>query len=205
MAIGMYRGVNNVARKVKKMHRGVNNVARKVTKGYRGVNNIARKFFSSETYLYNAGDKCTSVTGGWTYVAYVSSDYSSSNASVTYNSNNMVLHAQLGSSKKGDCSIYTTKKIDLSKYKKLCAKVSATGNGVDMADVNFLVLNALPTASTKPTWHKGVNLRPYPSTSVVTMDISDINTTSSIGFWAYDLVSDSVTAKITIHQVWLEE
>lgn len=204
MAIGMYRGVNNVARKVTKMYRGVSNVARKITKGYRGVSNVARKFFSSETYLYNAGDKCTSVSGGWTFVSYISSDYSASNTSITYNSNNMVLHAWY-SGGKGDCSIYTQKKIDLSKYRYLCAKVSATGSGVDLADVNFLVFNNLPTASSKPTWHKGENLRPYSSTAVVRMDISNINTTSSIGFWAYDIVSAAPTAKITIHQVWLEE
>lgn len=45
MAMGEYRGVSNVARKITKEHRGVSNVARQITKAYRGVSNVARQYF----------------------------------------------------------------------------------------------------------------------------------------------------------------
>lgn len=43
------------------------NIARKITKGYIGVNGVARPFFGmpEQLYLYNEGDACTDVTGGW--------------------------------------------------------------------------------------------------------------------------------------------
>ena len=49
MAVGSYRGVSNVARKVKKRYRGVDGVAREVKKRYRGVGNVARQVFNSES------------------------------------------------------------------------------------------------------------------------------------------------------------
>lgn len=67
MAKGIYVGVDNVARKVKKMFAGVDGVARKVKKAYVGVNNVTRQFFSSVVHLYNAGDLCSSLTGGWSH------------------------------------------------------------------------------------------------------------------------------------------
>lgn len=50
MAIGMYIGVENEARKVNKIYIGKENQARKVIKGYIGINGIARQFFSSIYY-----------------------------------------------------------------------------------------------------------------------------------------------------------
>ena len=47
MAKGAYIGINNTARKIKKMYVGVNNVAHKVVKGYIGVGGVARPFFST--------------------------------------------------------------------------------------------------------------------------------------------------------------
>lgn len=47
MAKGMYIGVDDKARKVKKMYIGTDNVARKIKKGYVGVANVARVFWSA--------------------------------------------------------------------------------------------------------------------------------------------------------------
>ena len=52
MAVGVWRGVNNVARKVKQQHRGVNNVARKIRYEWKGVNNVARLIFKSRFSTY---------------------------------------------------------------------------------------------------------------------------------------------------------
>ena len=72
-------------------------------------------------YLYNAGDLCTDVTGGWkgTGVAYDSSIYTTKGVpKVTKNSSNMVIepNANLDASS----GVYhTTNKINLSKYSRL--------------------------------------------------------------------------------------
>lgn len=55
MAVGTYRGVNNVARKVKKQWRGVDNLAREIKKEWRGVSNVARQVFSGDLYLIQNG------------------------------------------------------------------------------------------------------------------------------------------------------
>lgn len=47
MARGAYVGINNVARKVRKMYVGVGGVARKVKKGYIGIGGVARLFYRS--------------------------------------------------------------------------------------------------------------------------------------------------------------
>ena len=64
-----YIGIGNTAKLVNKIYVGVNNVAHEVKKAYVGdANGIARKIFPSgadKLYLYNEGDECISVTGGW--------------------------------------------------------------------------------------------------------------------------------------------
>ena len=204
MAMGLYRGVNNVARKVTKIYRGVSNVARKVTKGYRGVSNVARQFFSSRLYLYNNGDKCTDNSGGWTYVKYLNSGYLDSNTSITYNSDHMTMFAiHTGNRKNGDSSLYTKNKIDLSKYSKLCIKVSGYCHGTDISEASACVFNTLPTTYNKATFHKLLRINSDYQT-ILTIDISNINISCNIGFWVY-AVSGNKDAKINIHEVWLEE
>lgn len=56
MAVGMWRGVSNVARKQKKRYKGVSNVARTIKKRWRGVNNVARLTFQDEPVLYENGN-----------------------------------------------------------------------------------------------------------------------------------------------------
>lgn len=55
MAVGMWRGVANAARKQKKRNRGVGNVARTVKKRWRGVDNVARLTFQDGLTLYDNG------------------------------------------------------------------------------------------------------------------------------------------------------
>ena len=49
MGKAIYRGVGNVARKVKQPYVGVGGVARKIKNGYAGVGGVARQFFSGGT------------------------------------------------------------------------------------------------------------------------------------------------------------
>lgn len=56
MAVGMWRGVNNVARKIKKRYRGVDNVTREVKKRWRSVDNVARLTFKSNEFTFEWED-----------------------------------------------------------------------------------------------------------------------------------------------------
>ena len=62
MAKGMYIGVNDKARKVKKLYVGIADKARKVKKGYIGVGGVARPFYTSEQKPVYYG-KATALSG----------------------------------------------------------------------------------------------------------------------------------------------
>lgn len=51
----VFRGVNNVTRKVVKQHRGVSNVTRNIKNEWRGVDNVARQVFQDGLTLYDYG------------------------------------------------------------------------------------------------------------------------------------------------------
>lgn len=55
MAVGVWRGVNNVARKVNRQWRGVDNIAREIKNEWRGVNNVARLCFQKSLVLFDNG------------------------------------------------------------------------------------------------------------------------------------------------------
>ena len=58
-----YIGVENIARKIKKIYIGAEEVAHKVKKGYIGVDGVARQFFSSEiTITYSGTHTISDVT-----------------------------------------------------------------------------------------------------------------------------------------------
>ena len=53
MSAKTYIGINDKARKVKKMYVGIDNIARRVKRAYLGINNVARCIFdSTELYYY---------------------------------------------------------------------------------------------------------------------------------------------------------
>ena len=92
---------NGNANNVSDIYVGINGVARKVTDGYVGVNGVARKFFGGGgggypqlihyTMLYDYGDECTSITGGWDgHISSTVSYYSGAKTSLTKNADNMV-------------------------------------------------------------------------------------------------------------------
>ena len=70
MANGAYIGVDNKARKVKKMYVGVDGVARKIKKAYIGVDGVAQQ-------IYTSGDvwKKYTASRSWVYGWYKQTDY----------------------------------------------------------------------------------------------------------------------------------
>lgn len=154
-------------------------------------------------YLYKYGNMCTENSGGWEYVKYLARGYLDGNTSITYNSDCMTMFAiHTGGGNNGDSSLYTKNKIDLSKYSKLCMRVSGYCYGTDISDANVVIFNTLPSTNSKYTYHRLLRItNDYPL--VLTMDISDINIQCNIGFWVY-AVSGNKDAKIDIYEVWLE-
>ena len=71
--MSIYFGVRDNAENTKAAYIGVHNTAKQILKMYIGVNGKAQLFYDSSglntngnaVYLYNNGDECTAITGGW--------------------------------------------------------------------------------------------------------------------------------------------
>lgn len=61
----IYRCDKGVNHEIKQQFRGVDGVNREIKEQYRGVSGVNRKVFSSGLTLYNAGNECINITGGW--------------------------------------------------------------------------------------------------------------------------------------------
>lgn len=73
-------------------------------------------------YLYNNGDQCTAVTGGWSYAAFLStSNYSAGTLDTAHNGTTCYLSAN-GTNKQ--ISAVTVNKIDVTNYRALRIEVS---------------------------------------------------------------------------------
>ena len=149
MAYKELLNIDNIARKKKKEYENINNVARKTKKAYVNISGIARKCFGNDGVLYDYGDECSDVTGGWTFPSIRTSGWQcffDTNVTVnnhystitqkTYtrskNDNSMSFNIAFGKTTLlyGDASsgddvlvrslgAYTSKKIDLTKYSTL--------------------------------------------------------------------------------------
>jgi hypothetical protein len=99
MAKEMYFGDNSdIARKITKAYVGVNGVARKIKAGYYGENGVARQFYGGSgdsqlvhyKMLFDNGDECTDITGGWDgYISSTVSYYSGTKSKLTAGTDEM--------------------------------------------------------------------------------------------------------------------
>lgn len=85
---------------------------------------------SNKTYLYNAGDLCSTLTGGWsTSAGYSSTSTIKTHIDVTYNSNNITMWAKSAERTRPAVAITRTqKKINLDNVDFLYADVSRSAN-----------------------------------------------------------------------------
>lgn len=171
------------------------------------INNnlISNKLISSnlmfnkldKLFLYNKGDECLDVTGGWQI------GFTKGTATFTKNSTNMVLAINTGSwlSDSGwITSLRTVNKIDVSPFTKIVIKGSTTRN----RDYNFF-FNYVGT--TLPTAYNAVNsLSSYTFTYGTNLtfehNISSVDESvyiePSLNFWGW------CTGSLTITEMWLE-
>lgn len=85
---------------------------------------------SYHTYLYRAGDKCTSVTGGWkTHTVSGSNASYFAAGTVSFGTSSVTLNAPEKDGSYYTCvGIYTTNKINLANYKTLTVKASSAAD-----------------------------------------------------------------------------
>ncbi len=137
------------------------------------------------TYLYNKGDECTTITGGWV----------KRKGQLTKNTDNLYVRGN-GS----ECGIgQTTNKIDLSSYTKLYAIVTTTGS-------NNFSLGLTTTTSHATGGPNSVTASVAPSAGVTktqySVDVSAINDANNYAYiYSHAYESD---VGIYLYEMWLE-
>lgn len=160
-----------------------------------------------EGVLYNKGNECVKVTGGWASTVYAT------NSVVKMNSDNMYLHTYRA-------SVHTRQKVDLSGYNKLIVRFSQIKgrSSSSYATVLILIANSLAD-QTQYNWGWGISFeRGYTKRLMdidsaattltnkilndyeLSMDISQINTQQYICITVDD---DNSTAYGYITEVYL--
>jgi hypothetical protein len=143
-------------------------------------------FAANRIYLYNNGDQCAGITGGWV-PAVSTSSAEAFNQGLTHASNHMNLTSRENEYNAG-CG--TSRAIDLSKQTKLSALVSTDNTGSCMIVSSQLYhFNAYAIASGA-----------FPSSGIVSVDISNVNS----GHITFLVPATNTQAFVgNIHAVWL--
>ena len=134
-------------------------------------------------YLYNAGDLCTDVTGGWkgTGVAYDSSIYTTKGVpKATKNSSNMVIEPN--ASLETSSGVYhTTNKINLSGYSKLYLNGNLTSTSSTKSHVYIGVWSAFGNtqSSNRVAYVQGLG------DSTRSIDVSSLSGSYYIGIFVF--------------------
>lgn len=165
----------------------IGGVNKSLSAGYAGIAGVNRNVFDTKTYLYNNGDECTALTGGWgVWCPY------GSIVSFTRNASNFVFFIAKNKGVGGFC---TTNTINTTGYSKLCMKYSiiapqAKSFGMATAKDSFKFVSGMY-----------IDL---PSSG--TMITSTVNFTGTNGSYyvssEFNTLMGDVT--VTVYQIWLE-
>ena len=234
MAKTMYIGIGGVARKVKQPFVGIGGVARKVKNGFIGVGGVARGCYQGVTYLYNSGDECTSLTGGWQFPTIQTASNLGANPvfdtnvsgghtmTRTKNTNNINLKITASSNLQlGVISMYCKNSIAFDGYKKLCMELDYSMKGSTsyassaQAYMNFAVWSVAPSGTkVYNTSLAKIGITGHNNTSSVNTSANgytlelDVSTVSGNG-WVnfYSLIyemNSGFVSNAVIKKVWLE-
>lgn len=143
------------------------------------------QFSWSRVYLYNRGDSCNAITGGWR-----SDNGSSWLATGTYNINdngNIYLKGN-----KSGLWVHTINAVDITAFKTLNAEIS-------YAKGTRLALSVF-TPTTKWNMDGDVSRKEISASGTVALDISSLTGQHFIGLGAH---SDSGLAEMKVSEVWL--
>lgn len=195
MAKKAYIGVGGVARAVKKHYIGIGGVARELRSGYIGVGGVARQFFQRILHVYNAGDLCTAISGGWTSVkgndvwSEDQTGYSGKAATMTQKSDHLYVYLkdqdkEVQESHNNLVSWRTTGPVALDGYSKLTAvcdiQLGSTYESMTSSkSIDCAYLVASPTIYAAGTGTKGkyLNFLSWSSNgeNTITVDISGLS------------------------------
>lgn len=126
----------------------------------------AWKELAHKLYVYNAGDQCTDVTGGWTKVEGGGEKISFDSTKITFD---------YGTSGGRSAAAYTVKKIDVSKYKTMV--VTGKIINLDVSDDNQSLAFGLSTSKTaaEPSGWSSSKIYNKKGAFEETLDISSAN------------------------------
>lgn len=152
-------------------------------------------------YLYNEGDECVSLTGGWKNRAWGSYDWTTSEdmqtGTLTKNSTNMTWSM----SQWGSGVVEVLKDIDLTPFTTLHAELSATISSTSM--------NANPTIAVVSRNATYWNVNPKAKAQFTGLSFSNVEQIVPIEAInekcdiLIGIHTSSATASVTIHKVWL--
>lgn len=201
----IYQGVNGVNREIKQIFQGVAGVNREIKERWEGVSGVNRKVFSSGIVLYNFGDECTNITGGWKN-AYCYNQY-------TVSKLNSIYITAIGSGYSSG-SVVPTNKIDISNHNKLMMQFNGllhykrfSGGTIVLCvtdSINtFLQNTAIAKTYVRPKTSvdlTGTSL----NNSIIEVDISGISGSHYIGVELYKDNEYTDKDELMIKKVWLE-
>lgn len=120
----------------------------------------------TELYLYNNGDQCTSVTGGWTKVEGGGEKISFASTKITFD---------YGTSGGRSAAAYTVNKIDVSKYKTIVVTGKITNLDVSEEERSLTFgLTSSKTANDPSNWNSS-KTRDIKGVFEETLDISKVS------------------------------
>ena len=159
--------------------------------------------YSAEVPLYNRGDLCTDITGGWSTSKYSADGWHTTGISMSKAAES--LNTTLAKDDNNMCgSFFTTNKVDLTGYSKLCVEATVTANSTARTPFRYGAYTAKPTADSRGTHAK------YASSTTVTngvleVDISEITGPHYIVLQTFKYSSWGSTAQSSkTYRVWLE-
>lgn len=153
-------------------------------------NGIWTQFSFLRVYLYNAGNQCEALTGGW---AITNHSNGTSELMDTY-----IQISNKGTDSNSISNTHTLSKVELSGYSKLCAQVDITemlGTG-KISYIKFGLGSDLGLSGGNFTVSTEINTKPDSDKTIMSIDISSAKSNYVIFYTRY------ITAKISA--VWFE-
>lgn len=155
------------------------------------------------TYIYNNGDQCVDITGGWK-VAPIGCENGVTvvTPKLTFNEDNMNLYLDLAQPlgiKIEGGSLIINNNIDYTNYKKICIKLIATlGRYNEASSVELWANSKNPEYIYRFVYENAVTTK-----TTYNIDIGNIENIEDIFFYIQDQFNG--TANCNIYEVWLEK
>lgn len=150
-----------------------------------------------KTYLYKAGDQCSSITGGWSTTLSLPSWYWPTVKPATFNSDHIQFYASGSRVTSGSA---TKNKISLKNYKKLYVDAKPVRMTASYAHMSFSLYNY---TSEQDGWSAAsISFNIDNTRKVYELDLSNYNDSYFIG--GLTTSDHSGTTELIVYNVWLE-